>query len=70
MFNTVKTMAEEIDIATIANKPAEASVDGRSAKSHALKDLIEADRYVASKNNSRKRGLGIIRQRTAPPGAV
>ncbi len=33
-----------------ANAPAEATVDGESVKSHSIKDLIEADRYLASKN--------------------
>ncbi len=32
-----------------ANGPAEATVDGESVKSHSIRELIEADRYLRSK---------------------
>ena len=35
--------------------PAEASVDGQSVKQHPLRDQIEADRYLSSKEASKKR---------------
>jgi len=35
---------------------------------HSLKDQIEADRYLASKEAA-KRGLGVKRSKLVPPGA-
>lgn len=46
-------------IADNAAGPAKASVDGQSVEQHALKDQIEADRYLESKRATRRRGLGI-----------
>ena len=51
-----------------AAAPAEATVDGRSAKQHPLPDQIEADRYLASKQAARKK-LGIRMSKVIPPGA-
>jgi len=53
-----------------ADQPAEASVDGQSAKQHPLRDQIAADRYLQSKQASRKKGLPIKITRLVPPGAV
>lgn len=52
-----------------AAAPAEASVDGRSAKQHPLPDQIEADRYLASKAAAKKK-LGIRLSKVIPPGAA
>lgn len=52
-----------------AAAPAEASVDGRSAKQHPLPDQIEADRYLASKAAAKK-NLGIRMSKVIPPGAA
>lgn len=52
-----------------AGAPAEASVDGRSAKQHPLPDQIEADRYLASKAAAKKK-LGIRLSKVIPPGAA
>lgn len=38
---------------------AKASVDGQSVEQHAVRDQIEADRYLESKRATRRRGLGI-----------
>ena len=57
-------------IAENAAGPAKAMVDGQSVEQHALKDQIEADRYLASKRASRGRGLGIRLVKLTPPGAV
>lgn len=46
-------------IADNASGPAKASVDGQSVEQHAIRDQIEADRYLESKRATRKRGLGI-----------
>jgi hypothetical protein len=53
-----------------AAQPAKASVDGQSVEQHPLKDQIEADRYLASKNAARKPGLGIKFAKIVPPGSV
>ena len=53
-----------------AAQPAKASVDGQSVEQHPLKDQIEADRYLASKEAARKPGLGIKFTKIVPPGSV
>ena len=53
-----------------AAQPAKASVDGQSVEQHSLKDQIEADRYLASKDAARKPGLGIKFAKIVPPGSV
>jgi hypothetical protein len=53
-----------------ASQPAKASVDGQSVEQHPLKDQIEADRYLASKDAARKPGLGVKFARIVPPGSV
>lgn len=53
-----------------AKQPAKASVDGQSVEQHSLKDQIEADRYLASKNAAKKPGLGIKFAKIVPPGSV
>lgn len=52
-----------------AAAPAEASVDGTTAKQHPLPDQIQADRYLASKQAA-KRKLGIKLTQVIPPGAA
>ncbi|MCR9218106.1 MAG: hypothetical protein NXI14_13015, partial [bacterium] len=46
-------------IADNAAGPAKASVDGQSVEQHAIRDQLEADRYLESKRATRRRGLGI-----------
>jgi hypothetical protein len=53
-----------------AAQPAKASVDGQSVELHPLKDQIEADRYLASKDAARKPGLGVKFAKLVPPGSV
>ncbi|MDP1660768.1 MAG: hypothetical protein Q8L55_02535 [Phycisphaerales bacterium] len=50
--------------------PAKAAGDSGSVEQHSLKDQIEADRYLASKNAARKPGLGIKFAKIVPPGSV
>jgi hypothetical protein len=52
-----------------ASQPAKASGDGQSVEQHSLKDQIEADRYLASKDAARKPGLGVKFAKLVPPGA-
>ncbi|GJQ29706.1 MAG: hypothetical protein HBSAPP03_15900 [Phycisphaerae bacterium] len=53
-----------------AAQPAKASVDGQSVEQHPLKDQIEADRYLASKDAARKPGLGVKFAKLVPPGSI
>ena len=57
-------------ISEVANGPSKASGDAGSIEQQNLKDLIEADKYLANKIASRGRGLGIKRVKLVPPGAV
>ncbi len=50
--------------------PAKAAGDSGSVEQHPLKDQIEADRYLASKDAARKPGLGIKFAKIAPSGTV
>jgi hypothetical protein len=52
-----------------AAQPAKASVDGQTVEQHSLKEQIEADRYLASKDAARKPGLGVKFAKIVPPGA-
>ncbi len=52
-----------------AATPAEVSIDGQSVKQHSLRDQIEADRYVSSKQATKNK-LGIRITRVSSPGGV
>ena len=64
-------MAKELTdtIQESAQCPAEVSGDSGSMKQHPLKDQIEADRYLESKQAARSLGLGIRVSKLVPPGA-
>jgi len=49
--------------------PKRAQGDSGSVDQHSLKDQIEADRYLASKEASKRRDRGLRMSRIAPPGA-
>ena len=51
-----------------AEGPKRASGDAASMEQHSLKDQIEADRYLNSKDAAKK-GLGIRLTKMVPPGA-
>ena len=51
-----------------ARGPRRAKGDSGEMEQHSLKDQIEADRYLASKEAA-KRGLGVKRSKLVPPGA-
>ena len=65
-------MPDELEQAIKDNAagPAKAVVDGQSVEQHGLRDQIEADRYLAGKEATRKKGLGIKLVKLEPPGAV
>ena len=52
-----------------ASGPARAQGDSGSVQQHPLPDQIEADRYLASKDATRAKGLGIKLVQLSPPGA-
>lgn len=52
-----------------ASQPAKASVDGQTVEQHPLKDQIEADRYLASKQAARTPRNALRLTRLVPPGA-
>jgi len=51
-----------------AQGPAEAHGDSGGIKQHSLKDQIEADRYLASKQAAESKTRGIGFTKLAPPG--
>jgi hypothetical protein len=58
------------DIRQNAQGPKRASGDAGSVEQHDLKDQIEADRYLNSKDAVKKNGLGIKITRAIPHGTV
>lgn len=50
--------------------PAKAAGDSGSVEQHPLRDQIEADRYLASKDAAKKPGLGVKFAKLVPPGTV
>ena len=58
------------DIETSAAGPKKVATDGVSTEEHALKDLIEADRYLAAKAASRSNGRGLHLTKLNAPGTV
>lgn len=64
-------MAKELTdhIRENAQGPAEVTGDSGSMKQHPLKDQIEADRYLNSKQATRSPRLGLRVTKLVPPGA-
>jgi len=50
--------------------PKRAKGDSIEVEQHSLKDQIEADRYLNSKEAAKSKGLGIRRTKMVPPGAA
>ena len=65
-------MTEEADNQSRENAsgPKRASGDSGSVEQHALADQIAADRYLASKQAARSKGLGIRLAKLVPPGGA
>ena len=63
-------MAAELEqsIRDNAQGPAEAHGDAGGVRQHNLRDQIEADRYLESKNAIKKKGLSIGFKKLVPPG--
>jgi len=64
-------MAENLDdsIRENAAGPKRAKGDSSEVEQHSLPDQIAADKYLASKQASRKKGLGIALKKLSPPGS-
>ena len=65
-------MADQLDstIRENAAGPKRASSDAGSVEQHALADQIAADKYLASKQASRSKGLGIKLAKISPGGTA
>jgi len=55
-------------IQTNANGPKRAKGDSAEMEQHALPDQIAAARYLASKNATLRKGLGVALKKLSPPG--
>ena len=66
------TMTEPIEDAIRKNAagPKSAEVDGQRVEQHSLKDQIEADKYLASKDAVKRRGSGLKFSKMTHSGAV
>ena len=64
-------MAENLDeqIRENAAGPKRAKGDSAEVEQHSLPDQIAADKYLASKQASRKKGLGIVLKKLSPSGS-
>ena len=58
------------NIQTAASSPAEASVDGTTVKQRPISELIEADRYLASKTAASSKFRGLRFNTITPPGST
>jgi len=65
-------MAKETQdaISQNAQGPAEASGDGQSMRQHNLRDQVAADRYLSSRDATRRRKRGLNIAKFSPPGAI
>jgi hypothetical protein len=63
-------MAKNLDNAIRENAagPKRAAGDSGSVEQHSLTEQIEADRYLASKEAAKSKGLGIRVSKLVPPG--
>ena len=63
-------MADDLEdsIRENAAGPKRAKGDSAEMEQHSLPDQIAADKYLASKQASRKKGLGITLKKLSPPG--
>lgn len=65
-------MANDVEKAIQENAkgPKRAKGDSVEMEQHDLADQIEADRYLASKQAAKAKGLGVRMSKLVPPGAV
>jgi len=53
-----------------AQGPAEAAGDSSRVRQHSLKDQIEADKYLRSKEAQASKSKGLVFRRLIPPGTT
>lgn len=61
-----------IDFEALANEPKKASNDNGSVERHSLKEMMDAERYQASKNASKSKTKSVFAMgntKGIPPGA-
>ena len=65
-------MAKETQEALRQNAlgPAEVSGDSGSMRQHSLREQVEADRYLASRDATRRKHRGLNFTKLSPPGAA
>ena len=65
-------VADELDNAIRQNAqgPESASADGVQVKQRSLRDVIEADKYLAGKDARRNPARAFTRVKIVPPGTV
>ena len=65
-------MAENLEekIVDNASGPAKVTSDGVSVEQHSLADQIAADKYLASKTATQRKGLGIKFSKLSPSGTI
>ncbi len=56
------------DIETAATEPSSATIDGNTVTQRRIKDVIEADRYLASKTAGSRAHLGLRFTKVVAPG--
>jgi hypothetical protein len=61
-------LSEQIEDAAAA--PKKVQTDSTSVEAHSIADLIEADRYLASKAAAQSSGRGLLLSQFKPPGTV
>jgi hypothetical protein len=64
-------MAQDLDqnIRDNASGPKRAKGDNTEMEQHSLPDQIAADKYLASKNATKRKGLGIALKKLSAPGS-
>lgn len=53
-----------------ASSPKKVEVDNQTVEQHSLYEQIALDKYLASKDASRRRGFGIRVAKISPPSAI
>jgi hypothetical protein len=51
-----------------AKSPRRVKGDSGEVEQHSLRDQIAADKYLASKNAMKRKGLGVVFKKLVPPG--
>lgn len=63
------TTSLENRIVENASGPKSAEIDGQKVEQHSLSDVIEADKYLASKSALKRRSRGLKFNKLQPSGA-